>query len=111
MPFVKVLKHFRRRGEVVEPGEHINIPDDMIPQLVGFVEVTTPRHRSDPWRPRPKAWIQDGELRTQGVFENLAEEIIKLTGHDMELQRRLLNEHCGIFDKEDLSSGKQKQGG
>jgi hypothetical protein len=48
------------------------------------------------WRPTPRAWIQDGELRTVGVFPDLAAEIIRLTGNNLELQRRLLAEHCQL---------------
>jgi hypothetical protein len=41
--------------------------------------------------------LQDGELRTTGVFSDLAAEIIKLTPNDIGLQRRLLTGHCQSY--------------
>lgn len=58
---------------------------------------------SDDWQPEPRAWIENGELRTQGVFPGdwpdggLTPEIIKLTADDLPLQRRLLKLHCGVY--------------
>lgn len=47
--------------------------------------------------PTPRAWLQDGELRTTGPFPDLAGEIVRLTGDDLDLQRRLLVAHCQAF--------------
>ena len=50
------------------------------------------------WRPEAKAWLTDtGELRTQGVFDDLAGEIIRLTIGDLPLQAKLLKLHCGRY--------------
>jgi hypothetical protein len=50
------------------------------------------------WRPEPKAWLTDtGELRTQGVFDDLAKEIIRLTADNLPLQAKLLRERCGEY--------------
>ena len=50
--------------------------------------------KSPDWPPTPRAWLNDGELRTAGVFEDLASEIVMLTNDDLDLQRRLLTENC-----------------
>jgi hypothetical protein len=50
----------------------------------------------------PRAWLQGGELRTAGSVENLAEEIVRLTGDDLDTQRRLLVEHCEAYDDNHL---------
>jgi len=50
------------------------------------------------WRPEPKAWLTESdELRTQGVFESLAVEIVKLTKGNLPLQAKLLKLHVGIY--------------
>jgi hypothetical protein len=45
----------------------------------------------------PRAWLQDGELRTTGPVNDLAAEVVKLTGDNLDQQRRLLLEHCQAF--------------
>lgn len=47
--------------------------------------------------PAPVAWIEGGELRTAGQVDNLTAEIVKQTGDNLDLQRRLLLEHCQAF--------------
>lgn len=50
------------------------------------------------WRPEPKAWLTDsGALRTQGVFDSLAVEIVRLTDGNLPLQAKLLRLHVGIY--------------
>ncbi|MDY0270181.1 hypothetical protein [Trichloromonas sp.] len=49
--------------------------------------------------PAPVAWLQDGELRTTGPVGDLAAAIVRLTHNDLDLQRRLLVEHCEAFDE------------
>jgi hypothetical protein len=50
------------------------------------------------WRPEPRAWLTDnGELRTQGVFDDLGAEIIKLTADNLPLQAKLLRLHIGEY--------------
>lgn len=39
MPTVKVLKPFRRRGDIVSPGSIVAVPDDVLHKLCGLVEV------------------------------------------------------------------------
>lgn len=46
MPTVKVIKSFKRRGEIILPGRIIEVPEAMIPALTGFIEII-PRHRKD----------------------------------------------------------------
>jgi len=52
--------------------------------------------------PAAVAWLQGGELRTTGPVEDLAAEIVKLTGDDLDLQRRLLLDHCEAYDDNHL---------
>lgn len=50
------------------------------------------------WCPEPKAWLTDsGELRTQGIFHDLAGEIIRLTSDCLQLQATILLRHCGQY--------------
>ena len=58
---------------------------------------STPCRRFQKNDDHPRAWIQDGELRATGPVSDLAAEIVKLTGDDMDLQKRLLLEHCQAF--------------
>lgn len=46
MPSVRVLKSFKRRGEIVPPGTIIDVPVSMLPVLAGYVE-PLPRRRQD----------------------------------------------------------------
>ena len=96
---VKLLVDLPTLEGVVPSGQVINIPDHMVDRLSGKVEAL-PRHRQDVpqgWLPKAKAWLQDGELRTTGVFPDLAVEIVKLTADDLTLQRQLLVDHCGLY--------------
>jgi rubredoxin len=101
------------RGEI-PAGSILNIPDHLLAKLSGKVEALPPEASHDAaqepnaplakvapatdWRPIPKAWLTpDGELRTQGVFESLADEIRKLTSDNLPLQEKLLRLHCGDY--------------
>lgn len=44
MVTVKVLRPFRRRGEIVAPGSIIDVPADVLPQLGELVEVLPIHH-------------------------------------------------------------------
>lgn len=95
MTTVRVIKPFKRRGEIIPLGSAIEVPEEFLPKLDGFVEIHL-RKRQDPppeWRPLSRSWIQNRELRTTGVFDDLADEIIRLTSDDLELQRQLLIDH------------------
>lgn len=71
-------------------------------QQVARAEISrTDRQRAVPdkdWRPEPKAWLTDsGDLRTRGVFDSLAVEIVRLTVGNLPLQAKLLRLHVGIY--------------
>lgn len=68
MPAVKVIRPFKRRGEIVTPGTILEIPDDVLPKLAGMVELIRRQH--DP--PTPQAWLENGDLHRM-VGEYLAE--------------------------------------
>ena len=99
MQAVKVIKSFKRRGELLRPGSIIEIPKEKLPELEGFVEPLLHKaHDPAAWRPTPQAWMQDDQLRTIGVLEDLAAEIVKLTGSNLLEQKRLLLLHCQQYD-------------
>ena len=78
---------------VIPAGYIIEIPESVFAQLRGRV---IPLPATD-WRPEPRAWLENGELRIRGVFDDLAGEIIKLTSDNMPTQRKLLQLHVGIY--------------
>ena len=93
---VRVVKSFKIQGGTIAAGTVLDIANDLLSQLNGLVEAF-PQYRQDKcqdWRPTPQAWLQNGELRTTGVFLSLASEIVKLTYNDLPMQRSLLEEHC-----------------
>jgi hypothetical protein len=97
---VKVITPFKRRGKLIVSGTILNdVPEDVFPELSDLVELL-PRYRQDTptdWSSLPRAWIQNWELRTIGVFEDLDSELAKITSDDHELQRRLLIENCQAY--------------
>lgn len=62
---------------------------------------TVPAVPPSDWRPEFKAWLEGDSLRTTGVCDDLAGEIVKLTADNLPLQKKLLTAHCGIFYKAD----------
>ena len=86
--------------ESIRPNESLV---DFADRLFGWQRRKTenlPRHhkvKPHNWRPKPHAWLQDGELRTTGVFADLAAEIVRLTTNDLALQSRLLFDHCDLY--------------
>ena len=87
----RVLQPFTRRGEIIPPGTILDIPDDVLSKLAGLVE---PVNNIIPLR---RAWIENGELRTVGVYDDLAKEIVSLTVDDLPMQRQLLTQHCQAY--------------
>lgn len=87
----RVIKPFKRRGEIIPPGSIIELPEHILPQLEGYI-VPADNYT-------PKAWLtESGELRTNGYIPDLAGEIVKLTTGNLPLQRELLQRHCEGFD-------------
>lgn len=104
----EVLKSFKRRGELQLPGSIIEVPENMLDKLTGFVQAlinaSADSYMSTKNQPIPKAWLTDtGEFRTQGVFPGnwpdggLTPEIIRLTADNLPLQAILLRRHCGTY--------------
>lgn len=66
-----------------------------------FPEAPMPKSPHAPaasWQPEFKAWLTpEGELRTAGVCDDLAGEIIKLTIDNVPLQAKLLRLHVGRY--------------
>ncbi|MEI6209358.1 MAG: hypothetical protein WCP20_21470 [Desulfuromonadales bacterium] len=81
------------------------VQSELVPQIatIATIAIATPRNDDSKLlttdrTPVPKAWLtESGELRTRGVFEDLAGEIIKLTVNDLHLQAKLLRECCGAY--------------
>lgn len=91
----QVLKTFNRRGERQLPGSIIEVPEGVLQKLAGYVQ---PVAIADSYKPKDgipkfKAWLEDGQLRTTGVCDDLAAVIRNLTGDDMALQAKLLKLH------------------
>ena len=94
-----VIKQFSRKGVSQLPGTVIEIPEDIFPKLSGYVQpiATADTYPSD-WRPEFKVWLTpEGDLRSTGVCDDLAGEIVRLTADDMELQAKLLRLHDGRY--------------
>lgn len=49
------------------------------------------------WKPEFKAWLENDQLRTTGICDDLAVEIVKLTADNLPLQKELLLKHVGAF--------------
>jgi hypothetical protein len=89
--------------EFMEFMELMPIETPLIPFIPLIPIVAVPEKGSaDPkpdWRPEFKAWLTpEGELRSIGVCDDLAAEIIKLTADDMALQVTLLKRHIGRYN-------------
>lgn len=69
-------------GHDVQKGTFIDIPEALLPSLVGKV-----------------AYLADGELRTPRNVDDLEALIVGLTADDLALQRLLLMRHCEAFDQ------------
>lgn len=92
--------------EFMESMELMTVEPPLIP-LIPFIPITAISERrsvsalpASPsnWRPKAKAWLTDkGELRTQGVFDDPAGEIINLTADNLPLQAKLLRLHVGAY--------------
>jgi hypothetical protein len=93
---VKVISEIQSARGIIPVGQIIEISLALLNKLKGKVEeLSSPV--SD-WRPEPKAWpTENGELRTQGVFDDLGAEIIKLTAGNLPLQAKLLRLHAGDY--------------
>ncbi|NVN90161.1 MAG: hypothetical protein HXX11_06110 [Desulfuromonadales bacterium] len=89
----RVIEAFPTRKGMLSKGQIIEIPPALLEKLKGKVEPIS----------EPKAWLTEkGELRTQGVFDDLAAEIVRLTKDNLLLQRQLLTRHCGEFDQQHI---------
>jgi len=89
----RVIKPFNRRGELQLPGSILDVPDEMIARLEGLVQLvvdsSVDSYSPDNWKPPFRAWLEGDELRTTGVCDDLAVEIIKLTSDNLLLQAKL----------------------
>jgi hypothetical protein len=89
----KVIEAFPTRKGEIPKGQIIEIPPALLEKLKGKVEPIQ----------EPRAWLSEkGELRTQGVFNDLAAEIVRLTKDNLPLQRELLTRHCGEYDQQHM---------
>jgi hypothetical protein len=89
----KVIEAFQTRKGMIPKGQIIEISPVLMEKLKGKVEAI----------PDPRAWLTEkGELRTQGVFDDLAAEIVRLTKDNFPLQRELLTRHCGEYDQQHI---------
>lgn len=76
---------------LIPAGQIIEIPPALLEKLRGKVAAIPSQS---------EAWLTDsGELRTKGVFDDLAAEIVRLTPDNLPLQRELLTRHCEAYDR------------
>jgi hypothetical protein len=97
----RVIKPFNRRGELQLPGSILDVPDEMIARLEGLVQLVVDSsagsYSPDDWKPPFRAWLEGDGLRTTGVCDDLAIEIVKLTSDNLPLQAKLLRLHVGTY--------------
>jgi len=67
------------------------------PALIPMPKQTDVVSAPPTWPSEPRAWLVNDELRTSGLFTDLAAEIVNLTTDDIDLQRQLLIEHCQAY--------------
>lgn len=92
----QVIKPFTRRGEMQHPGCIIEVPENALVKLTGYVE---PLGTADTYQPDFKVWLtESGELRTSGLCDDLAAEIVRLTAGNLGQQKTLLLLHCQRYD-------------
>jgi hypothetical protein len=76
---------------IIPAGKIVEIPPALLEKLRGKVSAMPSM---------PEAWLTDtGELRSRGVFPDLAAEIVRLTPDNLPLQRELLTRHCEEYDR------------
>ena len=88
-----------RIGPLVFPvGKLLELTEEQAAKLKGKIRAAdVPTPAPSDWRPEFKAWLEGDSLRTTGVCDDLAGEIVKLTADNLPLQKKLLTAHCGIF--------------
>ena len=92
---VKVITELPSQRGIIPAGQIIEIPPALLEKLRGRVEALPAQQAY--WRPEFKAWLENDELRTTGVCDDLAGEIIKLTADNLPLQAKLLRLHVGTY--------------
>jgi hypothetical protein len=92
-----VTKAFKRSGVMQLPGSFIeDIPASKLTELAGYIRV---EGFADSYpEPDHPVWLEGDELRTTGVLEDLAREIVRLTADNHPLQVKLLRQHCPTSD-------------
>ena len=88
-----------RIGPLVFPvGKLLELTEEQAAKLKGKIQIAdVPAVPPSDWRPPFKAWLENDQLRTQGVTDDLASEIAKLTNGNLPLQKKLLSLHVGTF--------------
>lgn len=88
-----------RIGPLVFPvGKLLELTEEQATKLKGKIQIAdVPAVPPSDWRPEFKAWLENDQLRTTGVCDDLAIEIVKLTADSLPLQKELLLKHVGAF--------------
>src|SRR6266568_4570705 len=90
-----VIKPLSTTKGTIPAGQIIEISPALLEKLRGKVAAIPSQ---------PEARLTDiGELRTRGVIEDLAAEIVRLTADNLPLQRELLTRHCEAYDRNHIS--------
>ena len=94
----RVIESFQTKKGLIPAGRIIEIPSALLEKLQGKVQAIYSPVAD--MKPEPEAWLTEfGELRTNGAFDNLAAEIVRLTADNLSLQRELLIRHCQSYDR------------
>ena len=92
-----VIKSFKSGGSIQAVGAVIDVAESMILKMAEYVKpIAAADSYPAEWPHAFKAWLTDnGELRSTGVCDDLADPIRDLTADNMPLQAKLLHQHCG----------------
>jgi len=87
-------------------GRVLNLTEEQAEALGGKIRLAdAPALPPKDRRQEFKAWVtESGELRSRGVSDDLAGEIIAITSDDLPLQAKLLRKHIGRYSGADWKS-------
>lgn len=108
MKFIAVVPFTIKTSQgnyILPAGKHLELSQEQVAKLgdkVRSADVVSPKNvisaEQNVWPPKFKAWrTPDGGLRTIGVCDDLAVEIINLTANNLPLQAKLLRLHVGAY--------------
>ena len=92
---------FDRQQIVLPKGKILELTPEQAARFGNKIILADDRTTAPPavtdWKPTFRAWLENDQLRTTGVCDDLAVEIMKLTTDNLPLQKKLLSLHIGTF--------------